>query len=104
MRRILVDTGFHPVDGARYVAETGGFGPLVDLVAHHTGAVFEARERDLENQLDKYPVPDAAELAILSSADLCSGSDGATVDPGDRIDEVLSRYPSEHPVHRAIIQ
>lgn len=100
----LVDTGFHPVDGARCVAQAGGFGPLVGLVAHHTGAVFEARERGLEVQLDTYPVPDATELAILSCADLCAGPDGANVDPADRIDEVLSRYHSDHPVHRAIIQ
>lgn len=107
----LADTGFHPIDGARYVADSphlarrrGRFGSLVGLVAHHTGAVFEARERGVEEQLAKYPVPDAVELAILSCAGLCAGPDGANVDPADRLGEVLSRYDSNHPVHRAINQ
>ena len=100
----LVDTGFHPIDGARFLTKDDAFEPLVGLVAHHTGALFEARERGLDDQLETYLVPNAAELAILSSADLCSGPDGVTVDPVDRIEEVLGRYASDHPVHRAINQ
>lgn len=103
----LAETGFHPIDGANQVARDAVLAScpsLVGLVAHHTGAVFEARERALEVQLEQYPVPDAVELAILSCADLCAGPDGAAVDPADRINEVLARYRSDHPVHRAITQ
>lgn len=99
----LVDTGFHPVDGARY-ARGVGFSPnVVSLIAHHTGAVIEARERGLQDPLAMFPFPlDVVELAILSCADLCTGPDGTPVDPGDRITEVLQRYPATDPVHRAI--
>lgn len=100
----LVDTGFHPIDGARFLTKDEALESLVGLVAHHTGAVFEARERGLDDQLETYPVPNAAELAILNSADLSSGPDGGTLGPGDRIKEVLARYASDHPVHRAINQ
>ncbi len=102
----LAHTGFHPIDGAAFVAGTElgtASGPsLVSLIAHHTGAVFEARERGLEEQLRAYPVPDAVELLILNCADVSTGPDGTPVEPSDRIDEVLVRYPSDHPVHRAV--
>ena len=99
----LVDTGFHPVDGARYAQEQGFPSNVASLIAHHTGAVFEAHERSLHEGLAHYRFPvDVVELAILNCADLCTGPDGKRVDPADRISEVLQRYPAEHPVHRAI--
>lgn len=103
----LVDSGFHPIDGAAYLSRHAVHGRaipagVIGLIAHHTGAVFEAHERGLQDVLARYPVPDAAKLAIVSCADLCSGPDGTPVDPDERITEVLARYPAEHPVHRAI--
>ncbi|MFV8160777.1 HD domain-containing protein [Mycobacterium sp. 134] len=103
----LIDTGFHPLDGAAYLTRENGDGKripaeVISLVAHHTGAAYEARERGLQDLLDSYPRPDETKLAILSCADLCSGPDGAPVDPAERISEVLARYPTDHPVHRAI--
>ena len=103
----LIDTGFHPLDGAAYlardVAGRQNISPeVISLVAHHTGAAYEARERGLQDLLASYPQPDETKLAILSCADLCSGPDGAPVDPAERISEVLARYPTDHPVHRAI--
>lgn len=104
----LVDTGFHPLDGAAYLAGRSGTGQVaaevVALVAHHTGAVFEARERGLSDALAGYPEPDETSLAILSCADLCNGPGGAPVDPAGRLSEVLARYPADHPVHRAVAQ
>ncbi|WP_101953398.1 HD domain-containing protein [Mycobacterium intracellulare] len=99
----LVDTGFHPLDGARYAEKARVSPNVVSLIAHHTGAVVEARERGLLDQLAAFPLPvDVAELAILSCADLCTGPDGVPVDPAERIAEVLQRYPTTDPVHRAI--
>jgi hypothetical protein len=73
------------------------------LVAHHSGAVFEARERGLGDKMSRYRPPvDVAMLAILNCADLCTAPNGTPVDPDDRIAEVLTRYPADHPVHRAI--
>jgi hypothetical protein len=100
----LADTEFHPIDGAAYlVSHQPHLGNLVGLVAHHTGAGFEAEERGLQERLCRYRTPvDVATWAILNCADLCTGPDGSRVDPAARIDEILSRYPAEHPVHRAI--
>lgn len=103
----LINTGFHPLDGASYLAtHTAPSGDMpaevIRLVVHHTGAAFEARERGLHDALVSYPAPADAMLAILSCADLCTGPDGAPVDPGARIAEVLARYPAGHPVHRAV--
>jgi putative nucleotidyltransferase with HDIG domain len=99
----LVDTGFHPIDGARHAQEQEFPPQVVNLIAHHTGAVFEAHERSLREELARYRFPvDVVEPAILSCADLRTGPDGKPVDPADRIAEVLQRYPAEHPVHRAI--
>ncbi|SIJ22307.1 metal dependent phosphohydrolase [Mycobacteroides abscessus subsp. abscessus] len=96
------DTGFHPLDGAR-AAERLGF-PLavVELVAHHTGARYEALERNLSEQLSSYSTPPQAWLSILNCADLTTGPHGAPVTAAERIDEVLQRYSPDHPVARAI--
>jgi putative nucleotidyltransferase with HDIG domain len=47
----LVDTGFHPIDGARFLRKLGADDRLVCLVAHHSCAVYEARVRGLEGVL-----------------------------------------------------
>src|SRR5689334_9789423 len=38
----LHDTGFHPLDGARYLWRHGWPGRVCGLVAYHSGAVFVA--------------------------------------------------------------
>ncbi|MEU2875944.1 HD domain-containing protein [Streptomyces sp. NPDC007070] len=44
----LRDTGFHPLDGARYLEALGA---SARLVAHHSGAVCEAEQRGLSAEL-----------------------------------------------------
>jgi hypothetical protein len=41
----LAKTGFHPLDGARHLEALGVDRRLCCLVAHHSGATFEAEER-----------------------------------------------------------
>jgi hypothetical protein len=95
-------TGFHPLDGAAFV-QAEGFPPaVVSLVAYHTGAVFEARERGLSDVLAEFAQPPDFLLDLLTCADMTTGPDGSPVRPQDRISEILSRYPAEDPVHRAI--
>jgi HD superfamily phosphodiesterase len=40
-----VDTGFHPLDGARYLSAHGWPARICSLVAHHSAAVLMASER-----------------------------------------------------------
>lgn len=101
----LIDTGFHPIDGAAYLLRDRPqfWQSVACLVAHHTGAVFEARERGLDDELSRYRPPvDVATLAILNCADLCTAPNGTPVDPDERIAGVLKRFPLDHPVHRAV--
>lgn len=97
----VATTGFHPLDGATYIARNApALTETVSLIAHHSGALFEAHQRGLQLPF-RFPY-ESDELAILNAADLSTGPDGITVEPAARLAEVLVRYPPEHPVHRAI--
>ncbi|OHU47306.1 hypothetical protein BKG82_27020 [Mycobacteroides chelonae] len=104
----LSANGFHPIDGAAFLAGTrlaaySSLPNVIGLVAHHSGAIFEARERNLIEKMRLYPAPKSAlELAILNCADLSTTPSGTLVDPAERLNEVLDRYGAEDPVHRAI--
>ncbi|GAB3888731.1 hypothetical protein [Terrabacter terrigena] len=98
----LRDTGMHAIDGARALMRLGAPAAVVALVAHHTGAIHEAEERGLADQLGELPVPDAADLDALTLLDLVVGPSGHFTSPEDRIGEILSRYGGEDPVYRAV--
>lgn len=94
-------TGFHPLDGAEFV-RSAGFGELVaSLVAFHSGAHVEASERGLPG-LSEFSDPPSDVLDALTFCDLTTGPDGSPVSADDRLSEVLARYGSEDPVHRAV--
>ncbi|WP_392507516.1 HDIG domain-containing metalloprotein [Naumannella halotolerans] len=95
-------TGFHPLDGANYLRGQGFDEEIVTLVAHHTGAMFEAEERGLEGYLLDFPMPPDDQLDALNYLDLSTGPDGSRLKPHDRVTEILSRYPEENAVHRAV--
>ena len=98
----LVRTRFHPLDGAVFLQEISAPANIVALVAHHTGAEYEAAERGLSAELAALPVPDPMELESLLLLDLVIGPDGSPTTPSARLREVLQRYPTEDPVHRAV--
>jgi putative nucleotidyltransferase with HDIG domain len=98
----LRDTGFHPLDGARYLETLGAPSRLVRLVAHHSGAVYEAEQRDLTTELAAYEREDSAVLDALIYADMTTGPAGQSFDFDRRIDEILERYELGSEVHNAI--
>ncbi|WP_100514280.1 HD domain-containing protein [Mycobacteroides abscessus] len=98
----LVRTRLHPVDGADYLTRQGFPEEVVALVAYHTGAAWEARERGLAEELARYRPPCRALLNVLSCADLSAGPSGELVSPRSRVEEVLQRYGPHDPVHRAL--
>ena len=94
-------TGFHPLDGAVF-ARSAGFGELVaGLVAFHTGARVEARERGISG-LSAFTEPPCEVLDALTFCDLTTGPDGSAVSAEDRLGDVLERYAPDDPVHRAV--
>jgi hypothetical protein len=51
MPQALATTGLRPLDGARYLEALGVDRRLCCLVAHHSGATFEAEERGFTTEL-----------------------------------------------------
>jgi hypothetical protein len=98
----LHQTGMHSFDGAHHLADLGYHPRLCALVAHHSGARFEAAERGLTSDLETYPREEGTVTDALTTADLTTSPDGQPVTVDERIDEILTRYPPESPAHRAI--
>jgi hypothetical protein len=100
----LVDTGFHPLDGARYLSDTPQADELLcRLVAHHSCAVIEAAQRRLDGVLLREFAPVGGELAdALIYCDLTTGPDGQRMSVEQRLAEIRSRYGPEDPVSRAL--
>ncbi len=100
----LATTGFHPLDGARYLREIQEADEvLVSLVAYHSCAVVEAEERGLSVVLkgEFAPPPDDL-LDALTYSDMTTGPDGVHLPVERRLSEILSRYAPEDLVHRSI--
>ncbi|MGW0771952.1 hypothetical protein [Streptomyces sp. NPDC002676] len=98
----LRDTGFHPLDGARHLEALGAPPRLVRLVAHHSGAVYEAEQRGLSAELAVYEREDSPVLDALVFADMTTGPGGQSFDFDVRIDEILVCCEPGSEVHDAI--
>jgi hypothetical protein len=101
------DTGFHPLDGARYLRDhTDAPALLCTLVANHTCALIEAAERGLDDALAReFPIgeePEGTLVAAITHCDLSVGPTGLAMTAEARVEEILSRYRPGDPVHRAI--
>lgn len=100
----IAHTRFHPLDGARYLSSQGWPAVVVNLVAHHSGARFEAEERGMSDELAEFPFADSPVLDALVAADLTTGPDGESLSYDQRINEILNRYDADDPVHRTWVR
>jgi HD superfamily phosphodiesterase len=99
----LVDTGFHPLDGARWLRRAGWAPRVVGLVANHSYALVEAAERGLAGELAaEFPAEQSAVAEALAYCDLTTGPDGRRVDLVDRLAEIRSRYGRDSVVGRFV--
>jgi len=99
----LVDTGFHPLDGARYLRRAGVDEPLVSLVAYHSCAQIEADVRGLGTVLSAEFLPGDSLIAdALCYCDMTTSPDGEQVQVGDRLVEIRGRYGPDDPVTRFV--
>jgi hypothetical protein len=57
-------------------------------------------ERGLAAELAEFPFEDSPVLDALITADLTTGPGGESLTYSERISEILSRYPTDDPVHR----
>jgi hypothetical protein len=88
----LEDTGFHPLDGARWL-RASGHERLACLVAHHSGARFEAAAFAEERSI----VAD-----LLTYCDLTTDPDGRPVTFSNRLAGIDSRYARDSDVSRSM--
>lgn len=99
----LVDTGFHPLDGGRWLRRERFDDRIAGLVAHHSCAWLEAEERGLHDVLAaEFPREDSAVADALCFSDMTTGPDGQDFEVLERLAEIRSRYGPEHLVTRFI--
>ncbi|MGW3103078.1 HD domain-containing protein [Streptomyces sp. NPDC001100] len=90
----LAKTGFHPLDGARYLRDTANADErVINLVAHHSCSWLEAEARDLREELEsEFPRESAHLNDALCYCDMSTTPDGTPTNPIDRIIEITGRY------------
>jgi hypothetical protein len=100
----LAITGFHPLDGARYLRDVHGADALLcGLVAYHSCAINEAEERGLSDVLSEEFAPADRFLSdALTYCDMTTTPDGYQVAVEDRLREIQTRYGTGHLVTRFI--
>jgi HD superfamily phosphodiesterase len=98
----LVDTGFHPLDGARFLAHAGVPGRVCALVAYHSGAKAVAELLGLADQLASFAEEQGPVRDALWYCDMTTSPDGRPVSFAGRIREIRSRRGMADPVVRAL--
>ena len=99
----LIVTGFHPLDGARFLRGEGAVSRLASLVAHHSCAVYEARVRGLDGVLlAEFEREESPTYDALVFCDLTAGPAGEPLTYRARMDEIQERYGPGHEVTRAV--
>jgi hypothetical protein len=90
----LADTGFHPLDGARYLRDVEHADPMLcRLVANHSCAILEAEERGLADILSsEFPTPEPKLNDALAYCDMTITPTGDVVSVNDRLTEIAQRY------------
>ncbi|GBQ02967.1 HD domain-containing protein [Streptomyces spongiicola] len=101
----LAVTGFHPLDGARFLRdEHGADRRLVQLVANHSFALLEAEERGLREELaTEFPLLEEPLLVdALVYCDMTTTPDGGRTTAQERVLEIVSRYGADSVVGRFV--
>ena len=96
----LRETGFHPLDGARYLARAGHPREAA-LVAHHSGARFVAEVRGLVAELARFPFVEDRLTDALTYADQTIGPRGERLNVADRLAEAVQRHGADAPTSLA---
>ncbi|MEU6877960.1 HD domain-containing protein [Streptomyces sp. NPDC046712] len=100
----IASTGFHPLDGARFLrAQEGIDERVVQLVAHHSCALLEAEERGLREELAaEFELERPALVDALVFCDMTTTPDGGCTTSQDRVAEIVGRYGPDTIVGRFI--
>ena len=96
----LHQTGFHPLDGARFLARAGHRREAA-LVAHHSGARFVAEVRGLAGELAGFPFAEDPLTDALTYADQTVGPRGERLSVAGRLAEAVRRHGPDAPASLA---
>ncbi|WP_199843053.1 HD domain-containing protein [Streptomyces formicae] len=101
--RIAV-TGFHPLDGARFLrSQERANERVIRLVAHHSCALLEAEERGLRRELEsEFELERPALVDALLFCDMTTTPNGTHTTAAKRLDEIVQRYGPDTVVGRFI--
>ena len=98
----LAVTGFHALDGARWLRDHDWPAETCRLVAWHTEPLEEARRYRLDSKLTaEFDRPPALAGTALSWADLTSSPQGECWEAERRLADIFRRYPAGSIVHEA---
>ena len=102
----LAVTGFHPLDGARYLRDVAGADQrLCRLVANHSCAIIGARLCGLAGALaGEFPEVHGVVADALTYCDMTTSPTGQPVDLDTRLKEIIDRYGETHLVTRSMRQ
>jgi len=100
----LAAAGFHPLDGARYLASLGSSRRLTCLVARHCCAALEAEMRGMEADMAQFEDEVSATRDALWYCDMVAGPDGQRLRFTDRVAEIRHRYGESTLVGRFIVR
>jgi putative nucleotidyltransferase with HDIG domain len=89
---VAVDTGFHPLDGARLLQRDGWPHRIANLVAHHSGADYVAAARGMLGLLREFPHEFSPVSDALTYADQTTGPTGQPVTMAERMADMLRRH------------
>jgi hypothetical protein len=100
----LADTGFHPLDGARYLRDMEHADPMLcRLVANHSCAIIEAEVRGLIDVLSsEFSSPEPKLNDALAYCDMTTTPAGDVVCVHDRLSEIVKRYGPQDTVTKFI--
>lgn len=99
----VADTGVHALDGARWL-DRRGHHRLACLVAHHTGAAYEAHARGLGTALSRFTRESSLVSDLLTWCDLSRGPTGQPIAPSHHLDLVIEQHRRDEAVARALAQ
>jgi putative nucleotidyltransferase with HDIG domain len=97
----VLDTGFHPLDGARFLGRHLWPLRVRSLVAHHSGAIYVAAVRGLDGELRRYHAEKSLVSDALTYADQTCGPHGERMTVPERMADMLRRHGPESPSVRA---
>jgi len=88
----IARTGFHPLDGALFLAREGWPEEVVFLVAHHSHAAVVAPYYGVEPHMALFEHVTGLADDLLTFSDLRAGPNGLGADPRDRVEDMRRRH------------